>query len=102
MVVVFVEKFYLTLRHGLTITYQAGKQRFYALLCRRITGTAAGNRAAGSGDAATGNLSAGATGAGPDAGILTARAAYSKRYRVWAAADSAPTSAAADELLHRL
>lgn len=32
----FVEKFYFTLRHGLTTTYKAGKQRFYAQLCYRI------------------------------------------------------------------
>jgi hypothetical protein len=35
LVVLFVEKFYFTLRHGLTTTYQAGKQRFFALLCFR-------------------------------------------------------------------
>jgi hypothetical protein len=33
--VAFVERFYFVLRHGLTTTYQAGKQRFYALLCYR-------------------------------------------------------------------
>lgn len=32
----FVEKFYFTLRHGLTTTYQAGKQRFYAQICYRV------------------------------------------------------------------
>lgn len=31
----FVEKFYFTLRHGLTTTYKAGKQRFYASICYR-------------------------------------------------------------------
>src|SRR5262245_30007766 len=31
----FVEKFYFTLRHGLTTTYKAGKQRIYASLCYR-------------------------------------------------------------------
>lgn len=32
----FVEKFFFTLRHGLTTTYKAGKQRFYAQLCYRL------------------------------------------------------------------
>jgi hypothetical protein len=31
----FVEKFYFTLRHGLTTVYKAGKQRFWAQLCYR-------------------------------------------------------------------
>ena len=31
----FVERFYFVLRHGLTTCYQAGKQRFYAVLCYR-------------------------------------------------------------------
>ncbi|MBI3423015.1 MAG: hypothetical protein HY011_08750 [Acidobacteria bacterium] len=31
----FVEKFFFTLRHGLTTTYKAGKQRTYAQLCCR-------------------------------------------------------------------
>ncbi len=31
----FVEKFFFTLRHGLTSTYKAGKQRTYAQLCYR-------------------------------------------------------------------
>ena len=31
----FVEKFYFTLRHGLTTTYKAGKQRLYAMICYR-------------------------------------------------------------------
>jgi len=31
----FVEKFYFTLRHGLTTCYQAGKQRLYATICYR-------------------------------------------------------------------
>ena len=31
----FVEKFFFTLRHGLTTTYKAGKQRFIAQLCYR-------------------------------------------------------------------
>ena len=31
----FVEKFYFTLRHGLTTTYKAGKQRLYASICYR-------------------------------------------------------------------
>lgn len=35
LIVAFVERFYFVLRHGLTTTYQAGKQRFYALLCYR-------------------------------------------------------------------
>jgi hypothetical protein len=35
LIVVFVERFYFVLRHGLTSVYQAGKQRFYALLCYR-------------------------------------------------------------------
>lgn len=35
LIVVFVERFYFVLRHGLTTVYQAGKQRFYALLCYR-------------------------------------------------------------------
>jgi hypothetical protein len=36
LIVVFVERFYFVLRHGLTTCYQAGKQRFFALLCYRI------------------------------------------------------------------
>jgi hypothetical protein len=36
LVVFFAEKFYFTLRHGLTTVYQAGKQRFYAMICYRI------------------------------------------------------------------
>jgi hypothetical protein len=36
LVAVFVEKFYFTLRHGLTTCDQAGKQRFYALICYRV------------------------------------------------------------------
>lgn len=35
LIVIFVERFYFVLRHGLTTVYQAGKQRFYALLCYR-------------------------------------------------------------------
>lgn len=35
LIVLFVERFYFVLRHGLTSVYQAGKQRFYALLCYR-------------------------------------------------------------------
>jgi hypothetical protein len=35
LIVAFVERFYFVLRHGLTTVYQAGKQRFYALLCYR-------------------------------------------------------------------
>jgi hypothetical protein len=35
LIVAFVERFYFVLRHGLTSVYQAGKQRFYALLCYR-------------------------------------------------------------------
>lgn len=35
LIVAFVERFYFVLRDGLTTTYQAGKQRFYALLCYR-------------------------------------------------------------------
>ena len=35
LIVVFVERFYFVLRHGLTTCYQAGRQRFYALLCYR-------------------------------------------------------------------
>jgi hypothetical protein len=36
----FVEKFFFTLRHGLTTVYQAGKQRTYAQICyRTIQGT---------------------------------------------------------------
>ncbi|MGH9853617.1 MAG: hypothetical protein ACREBD_27575 [Blastocatellia bacterium] len=31
----FVEKFYFTLRHGLTTTYKSGRQRFVATLCYR-------------------------------------------------------------------
>lgn len=31
----FVEKFFFTLRHGLTTTYKAGKQRTYAQICYR-------------------------------------------------------------------
>jgi hypothetical protein len=36
LVAFFVERFYFVLRHGLTTTYQSGKQRFYAMLCYRI------------------------------------------------------------------
>lgn len=36
LIVAFVERFYFVLRHGLTTTYQAGKQRFYAMLCYRV------------------------------------------------------------------
>jgi hypothetical protein len=36
LIVVFVERFYFVLRHGLTTCYQAGKQRFYALICYRV------------------------------------------------------------------
>jgi hypothetical protein len=36
LIVVFVERFYFVLRHGLTTCYQAGKQRFYALVCYRV------------------------------------------------------------------
>lgn len=32
----FVEKFFFTLRHGLTSTYKAGKQRTYAQICYRV------------------------------------------------------------------
>jgi hypothetical protein len=32
----FVEKFYFTLRHGLTTTYKSGKQRFFAQIWYRI------------------------------------------------------------------
>jgi hypothetical protein len=32
----FVEKFYFTLRHGLTTTYKSGKQRLYASIWYRI------------------------------------------------------------------
>jgi hypothetical protein len=32
----FVEKFYFTLRHGLTTIYKSGAQRFVASLCYRI------------------------------------------------------------------
>lgn len=32
----FVEKFFFTLRHGLTTTYKAGKQRTYAQMCYRV------------------------------------------------------------------
>jgi hypothetical protein len=35
LIVLFVERFYFVLRNGLTTTYQAGKQRLYALLCYR-------------------------------------------------------------------
>jgi len=35
LIVVFVERFYFVLRHGLTTVYKAGKQRLYALLCYR-------------------------------------------------------------------
>jgi hypothetical protein len=35
LIVAFVERFYFVLRHGLTTTYQAGKQRFYAMVCYR-------------------------------------------------------------------
>jgi hypothetical protein len=35
LIVVFVERFYFVLRHGLTTTYKAGKQRFYAMVCYR-------------------------------------------------------------------
>jgi hypothetical protein len=31
----FVEKFYFTLRHGLTTTYKSGRQRLVATLCYR-------------------------------------------------------------------
>jgi hypothetical protein len=34
--VAFVEKFYFTLRHGLTTTYKSGKQRLYAAVWYRI------------------------------------------------------------------
>ena len=36
LIVLFVERFYFVLRHGLTTTYKSGKQRFYALLCYRV------------------------------------------------------------------
>jgi len=36
LVVAFVEKFYFTLRHGLTTTYKSGKQRLYAAVWYRI------------------------------------------------------------------
>ena len=36
LVVAFVEKFYFTLRHGLTTTYKNGKQRIYAQFWYRI------------------------------------------------------------------
>src|SRR6266511_542880 len=35
----FVEKFYLTLRHGLTLVYEKGKQRTYAVLWYRLLQT---------------------------------------------------------------
>lgn len=35
LIVAFVERFYFVLRHGLTTTYKAGKQRFYAMVCYR-------------------------------------------------------------------
>jgi hypothetical protein len=35
LIIVFVERFYFVLRHGLTTTYQAGKQRFFAWICYR-------------------------------------------------------------------
>ena len=35
LIMCFVEKFYFTLRHGLTTTYKAGKQRLYAQICYR-------------------------------------------------------------------
>jgi hypothetical protein len=36
LVVAFVEKFYFTLRHGLTTTYKNGKQRLYAAFWYRV------------------------------------------------------------------
>jgi hypothetical protein len=36
LVAFFVERFYFVLRHGLTTTYQSGKQRLYAMACYRI------------------------------------------------------------------
>ena len=42
LIVAFVERFYFVLRHGLTTVYQAGKQRFYVMICYRgIRGTEA-------------------------------------------------------------
>jgi hypothetical protein len=35
LIVVFVERFYFVLRHGLTTTYKSGKQRLYAMVCYR-------------------------------------------------------------------
>ncbi|MGH9846204.1 MAG: hypothetical protein ACREEM_46475 [Blastocatellia bacterium] len=35
LILSFVEKFFLTLRHGLNTVYAAGKQRFYAQVCYR-------------------------------------------------------------------
>lgn len=35
LIVAFVERFYFVLRHGLTTTYKAGKQRLYASICYR-------------------------------------------------------------------